>query len=1135
MSLSLEQLLDELSRRRIQCWAEAGKLRIRAPEGAVDAEIKAALAAHKTALLERFSAPPTESVETAPLSFDQERLWWLQQLAPANAAYNERMTLRLSGALDRAVLERSINALVQRHASLRTVFRERDGRVEQAILPSLTLSLPTVDLRAAAEIHTKLEAIALESGEQPFDLATGPLLRAQLIILADQDHVLLLTAHHIIADGWSLASLIAPELLACYNATKLPPPSARYADFARWQRQYWTETTLATQRSYWQQQLAGAPPLLELPGDRPRPPVQSYRGGVERLALGTTLSEQVKALSRDTGATLFMILLAAYAMLLARYSRQRDLVIGAPATTRSRQEFESVIGCFVNTLALRVDLTGEITFRELVQRVRQTALAAYAHADLPFDKLVQALGLARDPAYTPLVQVIFTLHPPRQPLTAAGLTLSWLDLPKRSAKFDLLLAIDEFSDGFSATLEYASDLFDATTAARLLQHYRRLLEAVAANPDRCLSAYPLLSDAERHMLLYDWNATRTDYPLDRTVVDEFERQAARTPDAIAVVCENQSLSYAELNRRANRLAHHLIALGVAVENLVGLCMERSLELIIAVLGVLKAGAAYVPFDPSYPAERLAAMLDDANVAALLTQSGLLERLPLQHTRTICLDRDWPAIAQQSSANPTRRPLPLNLAYAIYTSGSTGQPKGVPNSHRGLLNRLLWMQDAYRLDAGDRVLQKTPYSFDVSVWELLWPLLTGARLVFAKPEGHKDSGYLAALIEQEKITTLHFVPPMLQVFLQEPRTAACRSLRRVICSGEALPPELQQRFFACLNAELHNLYGPTEAAIDVTAWSCRRAEDSNRVPIGRPVANTRTYVLDDALQPVPIGAPGELYLGGVQLARGYLHRPALTAERFVPDPVGTEPGARLYRTGDLARWRNDGVIDYLGRVDFQVKLRGFRIELGEIEATLAAHPGVQATVVVAAGDGQDRRLVAYLVAAEPVPTVAELQRYLRERLPEHMVPALFVFLPALPLNSNGKVDRKALPPPENQRSPSTPSVAPRTELERTIAGIWRDLLQLEQVSVHDNFFDVGGHSLLLASLLRRLQAELSVSINLFELLKYPTIHALAQFLEQASNQAATPQPADATGQQRAEQRSQRLTAVQQQRQRRQRSR
>ncbi|WP_017317669.1 non-ribosomal peptide synthetase [Mastigocladopsis repens] len=1043
-----------------------------------------------------------QQLGSEPLSFAQERLWFFEQFNPHQPLYNEPIALRLLGTLNAIALQQSLNEIVRRHEVLRTTFATVEGQPIQVIAPTLTLAVPTVNLQSLSpkEQEVEVKRIATEEAKQPFNLVEGPLVRVTLLQLSEAEHILLLTMHHIICDRWSFGVLIR-EVAALYEAftngqrSPLSELSIQYADYAIWQRQWLVGEVLEKQTSYWLQQLDNAPTLLELFTDRPRPAVMTYQGAKQSFVLPKQLSEALKALSQQEGTTLFMTLLAAFKTLLYHYTQQEDILVGTPIAGRNRAELEGLIGFFVNTLVLRTCLADNPSFRELLGRVREVTLGAYAHQDLPFEQLVEKLHPERNLSHTPLFQVMFQLHnTPTSSLELPGLTLMPLEFDNETAKFDLTLAMVETEQGIIGNLKYNTQLFNVATVSRMIRHFQTLVQGIVANPDRLISHLPLLTDAEQHQLLIEWNDTQTDYPCV-CIHQLFEAQVEQTPDAVAVVFEDQQLTYQQLNARANQLAHYLQKLGTGPEVLVGIYMERSLEMVVGILGILKAGGAYVPLDPTYPQERLAFMLEDAQVPVLLTQHHLVETLPSHQAYVICLDTDWEAIiAQQPQENPTSGVTLNNSAYVIYTSGSTGKPKGAINTHMGICNRLLWMQNTYQLTQADSVLQKTPFSFDVSVWEFFLPLLSGARLVFAQPGGHQDSAYLVKLIAQEQITTLHFVPSMLQVFLEAAGLEQCHCIKRVICSGEALSFELQQRFFACLDAELHNLYGPTEAAIDVTFWTCQRQSDLPIVLIGRPITNTQIYLLDCWGQPVPIGVPGELYIGGKGLARGYLNRPELTAQKFIPNPFGNKLGTRLYRTGDLARYLPSGEIEFIGRIDHQVKIRGFRIELGEIEAILNQHAHVRQAVVVASEDVGDKRLVAYVSLQQTV-TVTELRSFLQEKLPEYMIPSAFVVLPAIPLTANGKVDRRALPAPDQLR-PELENifVVPHTPVEEMLAGIWVKLLGVEQVGIHDNFFELGGHSLLAIRFLSQLREVLEVELPLRSLFESPTIAELAQKIE-----------------------------------------
>lgn len=1040
-----------------------------------------------------------------PLSFAQERLWILCQLEP-NAAYNIPLAFRIHGQLNQEILEQCLNEIIRRHEALRTRFDIVQGRAVQIIDPFAPLKIQLEDLTFFDPLERQARAmnICREDARLLFDLKEGSAMRVKLFRLDTKDHILSLNIHHVASDGWSMGVFIS-ELSSLYVAfsqgrpSPLPELPVRYADFAAWQRQWLQGKVLEKQLTYWKKQLHGAPALLDLPADRPRPPFQSYNGALISGQLPEPLVKALKALSRAEGSTLFMALLAAFQTLLHRYTGSEDILVGTPVAGRNYVEIEQMIGIFINTLVMRGDLSGHPSFRTLLRRTRDAVLDAYANQDLPFEKLVEELRPQRETAHAPIFQVLFALHnTPEKAPEWPGLEVSPVDIDNGTSKFDLSLMLKELDGVLHIVAEYSTDLFDASTIRRMLGHYQTLLEGIISSPDEPVYKLPLLTESERRQITLEWNDTETDYPKDRCLHELVEEQVNRTPGAVAVLFEGKQLTYRELDTRANQLARYLQKLGVGPDVLVGLCMDRSLEMVVGLMGILKAGGAYVPLDPQYPKERLAFMLEDSAVMVLLTQACLIESLPASNVRVICMDDDWPAIAAENEDTVNSAVNAEHLAYMIYTSGSTGRPKGATNTHRGIVNRLLWMQEAYQLTPADRILQKTPFSFDVSVWEFFWPLLAGAELVMARPGGHKDAAYLSQVIAQEKITTVHFVPSMLQVFLQqEALPASCSSLKRVICSGEPLPSELHRRFFSVLDAELHNLYGPTEASVDVTFWQCRPQAPSNVVPIGKPIANTQIYILDTQLQPVPIGVPGELHIGGIGLARGYHNRRELTAEKFIANPFSASSGARLYKTGDLARYLPDGNIEYLGRLDHQVKIRGFRVELGEIEAVLNQHHAVRASVVIAREDTPgDKRLVAYLVDRSGGVKSSELREYLRVQLPDYMMPAAFVTLKALPLSPNGKVERKALPAPvaEDIEINEVCREA-RTYVEQVLCHIWHAWPDLKRAGIRDNFFDLGGHSLQMIRIIDEINRTLKVHLNVPIFFRNPTIEQLAGILEQ----------------------------------------
>ena len=868
--------------------------------------------------------------------------------------------------------------------------------------------------------------------------------------------------------------------------------------------------SLTEQEAYWHKNFDDLP-SLEFPLDYPRPPVQSYIRNKDAVKLDKKLFLELKRFCLQENITLFTTLLAAFKIILMRYTGYEDIIVGSVSSDGGQEEGNTIEKRSANPVGLRTNLAGDLTAKETLVQVKKTIDDAAKHRDYSFEKIVKQVSGDEDLTRAPIFQVMFILRDVPFCISETPISENDLaDIEEDTAMRDVVMIASEEQESLNIECEYDADLFEPATIKRILEHFQILLPSLISNPDQKISALPLLTEEQRHQLLVEWNNTQRDYPRDACLHQLFEAQVDRSPNAVALLYENEKVTYRELNSRANQLANHLQKLGVGPDVFVGIYMTRSIEMLVSLYGTLKAGGAYVPLDPEYPPERLAFMLEEAQMPVLLTQDELVKSLPNHNAQVVCLNSDWSTIAKESTDNLNSGTTAENLAYVIYTSGSTGRPKGVMNAHLGICNRLLWMQDTYQLTDADCVLQKTPFSFDVSVWEFFWPLLVGARLAIAQPGGHKDNSYLVNLIAEKKITTLHFVPSMLQVFLEEKDLKKCQCLKRVICSGEAMPFDLQERFFARMSAELHNLYGPTEAAVDVTYWACQRHGKHNIVPIGKPVANTQIYLLDPQLQPVPVGVLGELHIGGVQVAKGYVNRPELTEEKFIHDPFSKEKNSRLYKTGDLARYLSDGSIEFVGRIDNQVKIRGFRIELGEIETVLFQHPDVREAVIILREDNpDDKRLVAYIVPNQKsIPTISELHRYLREKLPEYMVPAAFVILDVMPLTSNGKVDRRALPLPETHRPElETTYVVPQNEAEQLITSTWQEVLQVEQVGIHDNFFDLGGHSLLLVRVREKLQEIFGQELSTTELFQYPTVESLAKYLTQKSKKQSSSQSND----------------------------
>lgn len=1031
------------------------------------------------------------------LSFAQEGLWFLDQMEGPSGVYNSALAVRLSGSLAVDVLERSVLALVERHESLRTAFEQHDGNPVQVVKPieAVAASLRLEPSLGAPDLDEWLRAGVAE----PFELSRAPLLRARLLRLGDDLHVLLLVVHHIVFDGWSMG-VLTRELGALYAAAgeraALPPLSIQFADYASWQRERFGSEALQRQLRYWREQLAGVTPL-DLPADRPRPAQISYRGASERFVLPAPLQAALHALAQREGATLFMLLLAAFQVLLMRQSRQQNVAVGIPVAGRQRTELEGLIGYFVNTLVMRVDMSDNPGFAELLGRVRQISLDAYANQELPFDKLVAELSPQRDLGRHPLYQVSFALNnQPAHALALDGLQVESVQLPAVVAKFDLSLVLVESGGALRGVIEYSTDLFDASTIARMAGQYRQLLEAIVAEPTQRVARLALLGEAEQRRLLVEWNETRVAYPQNSCVHELVEAQARRNPEAVAVIFQGLPTTYRELNAQSNRLAHQLRGWGVGPEVTVGLCSERSLSTLVAVLGILKSGGAYVPLDPEHPVQRTAFMLSDCKAPVVITQRSLRERiagLAPAGTRLLCLDDDAPAIATQPAHDPEPLTRPEHLAYVIYTSGSTGQPKGVLIEHRSIVNQLHWHAGAVQFQAADRFLFKTSVSFDASVAELLVPLVSGACVVVA-PEGvERNIGELPAAIRSHAVTVLQMVPSTLRALLGMPGFAACTSLRYLICGGEALDRELAREARRQLpGAVLGNFYGPTETSINSNWHEVGAiAPGAGTVPIGRPVSNMRCHVLDDQLQPVPIGVAGELCIGGVGLARGYLNREELTAERFIADP--RRPGERLYRSGDLARYLPDGTLECVGRIDDQVKLRGFRIELGEIEAALRACPGVTHAAVLVREDRPGMQQLVGYVAGETLARTS-LRDALGLSLPAYMIPAAIVRMAAWPLLPNGKLDRKALPPPDHKTSGTVHEPA-GSKIEAELLGIWSDLLGLETIGVTDDFFELGGHSLLAIRLLARIEETFGSVLRVATLFQAPTVRQLAQAIQQ----------------------------------------
>ncbi|MEM9486819.1 MAG: amino acid adenylation domain-containing protein, partial [Cyanobacteria bacterium P01_F01_bin.116] len=1083
---------------------------------------KSKLSAAKRALLAQRLKGKTKAATPAiprrpadavvPLSFSQQRLWFLYQFEPDNPFYNVPFGLHLKGTLDIAALKQVVQAITQRHEILRTTFADGTGeQTQQIIHPKSSTTLQQIDLSAFGEqAWTEAKRMAQKEAQAPFNLHQGPLLRVTLLTLADQEFVLLVTLHHIISDVWSTGVLVR-EMATLYHAfsqgkehTLMPLP-IQYADFTLWQRQRLQGERLEKQIRYWQQQFATLPPVLQLPTDRPRPAVQTFHGNHRDFFLSTELTTGLKDLSQAADATLFMTLLAAFKVLLYRYTGQSDITVGSPIANRNEAAIEGLIGLFMNTLALRTQLGDNPTFRDLLSQVREVALGAYNHQDLPFEKLIEVLKLPRNLSHPPLFQVMVILqNAPSPTLQLPGLTLSGLNLVNTTAKFDLTLIVTEIEDRLQCILEYNTDLFEATTIDRLASHFQTLLMGIVANPDTRLHDLPLLT-AEESTQLHQWAQTETKTIPQLCLHQLFETQAEKTPRATAVIFEQTSLTYDQLNKQSNQLAHHLQILGVGPETLVGICVERSLEMLVGVLAILKAGGAYVPMDPSYPSSRLQFMFSDARISVLLSQSHLLNKLPSLEAKIVLLDRDESNIAQSSTEPLSIEITPESLAYVIYTSGSTGRPKGVMIPHQGLVNYLSWAVQAYKVATGGGAPVHSSLGFDATITGLFAPLLVGKPVVLLSPQQEIES-LCQALQSNQQFSLVKLTPAHLELLNQmlPPETLADQSQALVI-GGEALMGH-QLTFWQthASNTRLINEYGPTETVVGCCVYETDETTDlTGAIPIGRPIANTQLYVLDAYQQRVPVGVAGELHIGGNGVARGYLNRPELTRERFIDSPFGK---GRLYKTGDLVRYRPDGVLDYLGRIDHQVKIRGFRIELGEIETALLQHPQILEAVAIAREDkpGQ-KQLVAYLTLdksslaeEQQAPAIGDLRQWLQDQLPDHMIPAAFVWLDHIPLTANGKVDRQALPAPQIDRSSLTAQfTAPRSQLEQQLATIWSNVLDVNTIGIDDNFFELGGDSILSLQIITQAN-QAGLKLTLKQLFQHQTIRTLAPVVEPISS-------------------------------------
>jgi len=1049
--------------------------------------------------------PQRRDRESFPLSYAQQRLWFLDQLEPNTALYNVFYPARLRGNLNIAALERTLNEIIRRHEILRTVFALDDAQPVQIVLPGLELNLKVIDLTSPDETRRELEAarIANEAARQPFDLKQGPLIRAKLLQLAERDHVLLVTMHHIITDGWSF-NIFAREMVAIYEAfsrgdpSPLPDLSIQYADFAHWQRQWLKGDYIQEQLAYWKQHLSGKLAMLELPTDRPRPAVRTYQGASQRFILPEPVSRDLKHLCQSRGVTLFMAMLAAFEVLLYRYTGQADILVGTPIAGRNKIESEDLIGCFINTLVLRADFSQDLSFEDLLSHVREVVLDAYAHQDLPFEQLVDELDIKRGLSHTPLFQVMFVLQNAEQPPEGgfSDLNLSFMTAKNSVAKFDLTLVVQEKAGNIYGMVEYSNDLFDQATIERMTGHFGSLIEAIVTNPRQRVSELPLLSREEQHQVVVDWNQTRADYALPSSIHEMFERQAVCAPGAIALVYEDEQVSYAELNKRANQLAHYLRRLEVGPEDMVGLCVDRSIEMIVGLLGILKAGGAYVPLDQDYPTDRLRYILENTQARVVVTRASLAEFFADSGVKTVFLDTDQDAILRESELNPVSGVLPENPAYVIYTSGSTGKPKGVVIEHRQIINYTGALLDRIKIAPGSSFAMLQPLTVDSSKTVVFPSICSGGTLHVISKEQAFNPYALGDYFRKHSIDLLKIAPSHLAALQLSSSAEDLLPRRWLIIGGESPRLEwIEKLQSVAMSCAVHNHYGPTETTVGVLT---HRVEKNGarkrllRLPVGRPLANIQAYILDRHLKPAPVGVPGDLYIGGASLARGYLNRADATAENFIPDLFSNQPGRRFYRTGDVARYLPDGNIDFIGRRDHQIKIRGFRIELGEIEAALGQYPGMRQVLASAAEDKTGHKhLVAYVVSdQQPLPASSDLRKFLQTKLPAQMIPSAFVMMDSLPRTAQGKLDRLSLPAPDlNKLDAGSNFMPPRNRVEERLAEIWAQAIGLKQVGIHDNFFELGGDSIISIQVIARAN-QAGIHLSTKQIFQHQTIAELA---------------------------------------------
>ena len=1148
-TMDLIEFLQDLSIKGVKLRTDEGKLTTGGSQELLTTDVITKLEQYKSEILELLREN-SDIFQVYPLSYSQKYLWFLWQLSPQRHNYNVSFSVRIYSLVDITIWQQVFQALRERHPLLRSTFPKLGQQPIQQLHQHQDLDFLQIDASSWSEEELNKKVVAAH--RYPFNLETEPVMRVRWFTCSEQDHIMLLTIHHIALDGWS-CNLVAKELPQLYQAqlngieASLPPLQYSYQDYVSWQRELIEGEEGEQLWNYWQQKLSRELPVLNLPTDRPRPPIQTDNGGSYPFKLSEKLTGQLKELAQTEGATLYMTLLAAFQVLLYRYTGQEDILVGSPMSGRSKVEFASIVGYFVDSVVMRADFSGNLSFRDFLSQVRQTVRGAIAHQDYPFALLVEKLQVESDSSRAPLFQAGFVLKkfPESQDvpnwffssektlMNWEGLEVEPFVLEQYESQSDLFLEMFEEDSSLVGLLRYNADLFDEPTIARMADHFQNLLEGIVNDPQQRVTALPLMTEVEREQILVEWNNTKTDYPNDKCIHQLFEEQVENNPNAIAVVFEEQKLTYSQLNSKANQLAHYLQKLGVVPETLVGICVERSVEMVVGLLAILKAGGAYVPLDPNYPTSRLKYMVEDAQLSIILTQEKWQNHLLDTKASVICLDTDEEIINQQSQQIPENQVTANQLAYVIYTSGSTGQPKGVTIPHQGLLNLVFWHQRTFEVKSSDKASQIAGVGFDASVWEI-WPYLSaGACLHLVNSEIRLSPEALRNWLISEQIT-ISFVPTPLLENLCSLEWPAQTKLRTVLTGGD----KLHKYPSVALPFRVFNNYGPTENTVVTTSGLVVSGQEGSTLPpIGKPISNTKVYILDKNFQPVPIGVAGEIHIGGNSLATGYHNRPQLTAEKFITNPFDKSQATKLYKTGDLARYIPDGNIEFIGRIDQQVKIRGFRIEIGEIEALVSQYPDVKENVVIAQSvPAGDKRLVVYIVpkqeSTQDTSLIPQIRQFLKQKLPEYMIPAAFVLLDAFPLTPNGKIDRRALPVPDTVPSGiSTAYVTPQTETEQLLAKIWQEVLQVEKVGIHDNFFELGGHSLLTIKVHTKLQKIYAQDISIVKLFQHPNISEFSKYLIDLQRGKVTDYLT--TGQAKA--RSDRKTSMKQQRLQRQQNR